>query len=185
MTLLPSRGIAFPAIPRTTTLPRQRRCGDSSCGSGPGSQLDHVGQFSIDPATPARATSRTSSAWPRSRSVWPGRCCIDGEHARGDFYIPMATTEGTLVASYNRGMRLLTECGGVTTTVVDDQHAAGAGVHPRRTRCAARDFGEWVDEHFAEIKAAAEIDDELREADLDRPVRGRSAALPPVQLHDR
>jgi hypothetical protein len=29
----------------------------------------------------------------------------DGEHARGEFLIPLATSEGTLVASYNRGMR--------------------------------------------------------------------------------
>ena len=43
---------------------------------------------------------------------------INGEHARGDFYIPLATSEGTLVASYNRGMRLLSESGGVKTTVV-------------------------------------------------------------------
>ena len=42
------------------------------------------------------------------------------EHARGDFYVPLATTEGTVVASYNRGMRLLTECGGVSTTVVEE-----------------------------------------------------------------
>lgn len=45
---------------------------------------------------------------------------INGEHAVGDFSIPLATTEGTLVASYSRGMRLLTACGGVTMTVVAD-----------------------------------------------------------------
>ena len=54
-----------------------------------------------------RATSRTSPAWRRCRSASPGRCCINGEHAQGEFYVPLATTEGTLVASYNRGMRLL------------------------------------------------------------------------------
>jgi hydroxymethylglutaryl-CoA reductase (NADPH) len=37
---------------------------------------------------------------------------INGEHAQGDFLIPMATTEGTLVASYNRGIKLLNQCGG-------------------------------------------------------------------------
>jgi hydroxymethylglutaryl-CoA reductase (NADPH) len=49
-----------------------------------------------------------------------GPLLIDGEHAKGQFYVPLATAEGTLVASFNRGMRLLTENGGVRTTVVDD-----------------------------------------------------------------
>jgi hydroxymethylglutaryl-CoA reductase (NADPH) len=35
--------------------------------------------------------------------------------------VPLATAEGTLVASYNRGMKLLYEAGGVTTTVLDDR----------------------------------------------------------------
>ena len=47
-----------------------------------------------------------------------GPLTILGEHAQGDFYVPLATTEGTLVASYSRGMRVLSESGGVTVTVV-------------------------------------------------------------------
>lgn len=45
---------------------------------------------------------------------------INGEYAQGEFLIPLATTEGTLVASYNRGIKLLNRCGGVTCTVVDE-----------------------------------------------------------------
>jgi len=80
---------------------------------------------------------------------------INGEHAKGDFYIPMATTERTLVASYNRGMRLLTECGGVTATVVDDQMQR-APVFILDDALEGRHFGEWVDEHLDEITAAAQ-----------------------------
>ena len=79
---------------------------------------------------------------------------INGEHAQGEFYIPLATTEGTLIASYNRGMRLLTECGGVKTTVVDD-HMQRAPVFIFDDALQGRAFGEWVVEHFDEIKAAA------------------------------
>ena len=34
-----------------------------------------------------------------------GPLLVDGEHAQGEFYVPLATAEGTLVASYNRGMK--------------------------------------------------------------------------------
>ena len=50
-----------------------------------------------------------------------GPLLVNGEHAQGEFYVPLATAEGTLVASYNRGMRLLHEAGGVTATVIDDR----------------------------------------------------------------
>jgi hydroxymethylglutaryl-CoA reductase (NADPH) len=40
-----------------------------------------------------------------------GPLLVDGEHARGTFYVPMATTEGALVRSYERGMVMLTRAG--------------------------------------------------------------------------
>ena len=92
---------------------------------------------------------------PKSRSASRGRYLVNGEHAKGEFYVPLATTEGTLVASYNRGMKLLYECGGVTVTVVDDaMQRAPAFVFGSARE--ARDFGVWVKDHFAEIKAKAE-----------------------------
>ncbi len=53
----------------------------------------------------------------------------------------MATTEGTLVASYNRGMKLLHRAGGVTTTVMDDRmQRALFGFESARE---VRAFGHW------------------------------------------
>jgi len=80
---------------------------------------------------------------------------INGEHAQGLFYVPLATTEGTLVASYSRGMRVINECGGVKTTVVEGfmQRAPAFIFNDARE---ARDFGQWVVENFDKIKAASE-----------------------------
>jgi hydroxymethylglutaryl-CoA reductase (NADPH) len=49
-----------------------------------------------------------------------GPLLVHGEHAKGEYFVPLATTEGTLVASYNRGMRITREAGGITATVIDD-----------------------------------------------------------------
>ena len=80
---------------------------------------------------------------------------VDGEHARGSFFVPMATTEGTLLASYGRGMRLTREAGGIRTTVIDDAMQR-APLFVFADARAARDFGAWIDEHFAEIRERAE-----------------------------
>lgn len=44
-----------------------------------------------------------------------GPLLINGTKANGEFLIPLATTEGALVASYNRGMKAIKLSGGVTS----------------------------------------------------------------------
>jgi hydroxymethylglutaryl-CoA reductase (NADPH) len=63
--------------------------------------------------------------------------------------------EGSLVASYNRGMRLLTECGGVKTTVVEESMQR-APVFILNDALEAREFGAWVVLNFEKLKRAAE-----------------------------
>lgn len=50
---------------------------------------------------------------------------LNGQHAKGDFYIPLATTEGALVRSYERGMVALTRSGGVEVAVHRDENRMG------------------------------------------------------------
>jgi hydroxymethylglutaryl-CoA reductase (NADPH) len=119
-----------------------------------GSDLAHLGRYSIDPQTVRGNVENFIGAAEVPIGV-AGPLAVNGEHARGDFLIPMATTEGTLVASYNRGMRLLTECGGVTTTVVEEYMQRSPAFRFDNAR-EARDFGRWVTDNYAGIKAAAE-----------------------------
>jgi len=119
-----------------------------------GASLTNVGSFSIDPATlPGNIENFMGVA--QVPIGLAGPLTINGENAKGEFYIPMATSEGTLVASYNRGMRLLSESGGVRTTVVG-QFMQRSPAFFFDDALQARDFGEWVTSNFEAIKAAAE-----------------------------
>lgn len=119
-----------------------------------GAALAHVGSYSFDPERlPGNLEGFSGVAQVPIGFAGPLR--VNGEHAQGDFYVPMATTEGTLVASYNRGMRLTREAGGIMTTVIDDAMQRAPCFVFRDAR-AARDFGHWVDAHFEAIQAKAE-----------------------------
>ncbi len=82
-------------------------------------KLDHIGHYSVDPAATAGNIENFVGVAQVPLGLI-GPLLVNGEHAQGEFYVPMATSEGTLIASYNRGARLLRESGGVKVTVVDD-----------------------------------------------------------------
>jgi hydroxymethylglutaryl-CoA reductase (NADPH) len=119
-----------------------------------GASLEHVSSYSFDPATLTGNVEQFVGVAQVPIGL-AGPLLVNGEHASGEFYVPLATAEGTLVASYNRGMRLLYEAGGVTTTVMDDRMQRAPAFVFASAR-EARSFGDWLDEHFDEIKTAAE-----------------------------
>ena len=119
-----------------------------------GARLDHVAAFTFDPGV-VSGNMEGFSGVAQVPLGFAGPLLVHGEHASGEYFVPLATTEGTLVASYSRGMRITREAGGITTTVIDDAMQR-APVFVFRDARAARDFGHWVDESFAAIKAKAE-----------------------------
>ncbi len=119
-----------------------------------GAEYHHVKHYSVDPETLAGNVEAFVGVAQIPLGI-AGPLLVNGEHAQGEFLVPMATTEGTLVASYNRGMKVLNLSGGVTCTVSDDQMQR-APVFIFETAREARDFRGWLDEHMDEIRARAE-----------------------------
>ncbi len=119
-----------------------------------GSALEHTSSYSLDPGTLAGNVESFFGVAQVPIGV-AGPLLVNGEHAQGEFLVPLATTEGTLVASYNRGMKLCREAGGVTTTILDDRMQR-APVFSFDSAREMRDFKIWLDEHVAQVAAAAE-----------------------------
>ena len=102
---------------------------------------------------------------------------INGEHAIGEYLVPLATTEGTLVASYNRGIKVLNLSGGVTCTVSDDRMQR-APVFVFDSAREARGFRDWVNDHMSEIARAAEATSSVAKLlDIDMFLASRFAYL--------
>ena len=119
-----------------------------------GAELNHTGKYSIAPAGLKGNIENFIGVVQMPLGI-AGPVLIDGEDAKGEFYVPLATTEGTLVASYSRGMRVINECGGVKTTVLEQfmQRAPAFIFNDARE---ARAFGNWVQDNLDKIQMAAE-----------------------------
>ena len=79
---------------------------------------------------------------------------VNGQHADGVFYVPFATTEGTLVTTYQYGMRAITEAGGANTYVVAD----ALDITPcfvTATTSEALALARWLTDRFDELQATA------------------------------
>jgi hydroxymethylglutaryl-CoA reductase (NADPH) len=117
-------------------------------------KLEHTKNFSFDPDSMEGNIEHLFGVAQLPIGL-AGPLLVNGEHAQGEFYVPMATIEGTLVASYNRGMRVIREAGGVMTTVCGEAMQRAPTFIFRNAR-EARDFELWVVDNFETIKAQAE-----------------------------
>ena len=119
-----------------------------------GSNLNHVTKYSIDPDT-TRGNIENFTGVAQVPLGFAGPISVKGDHAKGDFLVPLATTEGTLVASYNRGIKAVNLSGGVTCTVQNDSMQR-APVFIFENAREAREFVKWVNENIDDIREQAE-----------------------------
>ena len=141
-----------------------------------GVQLGHINRYSLDPAsTSGNLENFIGAAQVPIGLAGPLR--INGEEATGDVLIPLATTEGGLVASYSRGMKVLNLSGGVKTTVVLS-HMQRAPVFIFDDARDARKFAYWTMDNFDAIKTACEATTSIGELKvIERYVANRFTYL--------
>ncbi|MEQ1670177.1 MAG: hydroxymethylglutaryl-CoA reductase [Hyphomicrobium sp.] len=80
---------------------------------------------------------------------------INGLHAHGDYFIPLATTEAALVASYARGAQVATKAGGVSAALLSEGVLRSpAFIFADLLEAGA--FVNWIAHNEEALKAAAE-----------------------------
>ena len=119
-----------------------------------GTELEHIKHYSFDPQL-SSGNIENFTGVAQVPIGFAGPLNIIGEHAKGEFLIPLATTEGTLVASYNRGMKLINLCGGVKSSVIGDLMQR-APVFVFEDARQGRQFADWVRENIDKIREHAE-----------------------------
>ncbi len=119
-----------------------------------GKQFNHLTKYTFDPHI-LKGNIEHFTGVAQVPIGFAGPIEIEGEHAKGKFLIPLATTEGTLVASYNRGIKVLNESGGVKCTVIGDAMQR-APVFVFDSARGARDFRDWCEANIASIRREGE-----------------------------
>jgi len=122
-----------------------------------GAELKHIGAYSFDPHV-TRGNIEHFTGVAQVPLGFAGPLLVHGEHADGEYYVPLACSEGTLVASYNRGMKVLHLSGGAKCAVVGD-NMQRAPVFILDDAVSARRFGDWVRANTESIRHAAEATD--------------------------
>jgi hydroxymethylglutaryl-CoA reductase (NADPH) len=117
-------------------------------------KLHHLPQYSFDPHITQGNIENFIGVAQIPIGI-AGPLLVNGEQAQGEFYIPLATSEGTLVASYSRGMKVINLSGGATVTVTADQMQR-APVFIFHNAREARDFANWIRDNLDQIRAVAE-----------------------------
>lgn len=119
------------------------------------SKLEHISHYSIDLTEAMKRNIENPIGAIQIPLGLVGPLKINGEHAEGDFYIPLATSEGALLASVNRGCSVTQTAGGATTRIIDDKMTR-APVIKAKSAVEAVEIKTWIEKHFIELKEAAE-----------------------------
>jgi hydroxymethylglutaryl-CoA reductase (NADPH) len=119
-----------------------------------GVEIDAVGDYTFD-AADAEANIENMIGAAQIPMGVVGPLPIDGSAADGEHYLPLATTEGALVASVNRGVSTIRSAGGATARVLKSGMTR-APVFRVENVAEAGEVAAWARENDETLAAAAE-----------------------------
>jgi hydroxymethylglutaryl-CoA reductase (NADPH) len=117
--------------------------------------LKNIGIFSIDIERVVKRNCENMIGTVQVPVGVAGPISINGEYATGEFWLPLATTEGALIASVNRGCSAITKAGGADVRILHDGMTR-APVFATNSIVHAKEVVDWVQAHRAEIAAIAQ-----------------------------
>lgn len=120
-----------------------------------GTTLENLGIFSIDIERVVKRNCENMIGTVQVPIGVAGPLLVSGEYAQGRYYLPLATTEGALVASVNRGCSAITQAGGAQVRILHDGMTR-APVFAADSIVHAKQVADWVAAHHEELRAAAE-----------------------------
>lgn len=119
------------------------------------SKLDKVGDYTINMESASKKNIENPIGTIQIPVGIAGPLKINGEYINDEFYIPLATSEGALVASVNRGCSTITESGGVNTKIIDDKMTRAPVIKTKSVN-EAIEVKKWFEDNFQKLKKIAE-----------------------------
>ena len=120
-----------------------------------GKKLKNTASFSIDVERAMKANIENFIGVAQVPMGVAGPVQVKGDSANGLYHIPLATTEGALVASVNRGCTAINKSGGAISFVIQDGMAR-APVLKARNATHAREALNFINRSKAKLKEIAE-----------------------------
>ncbi len=80
---------------------------------------------------------------------------VNGENGLKEYYVPLATSEGALLASVNRGASAISAAGGCNARVISDKMTRAPVIKTENSLDAIK-VKEWFEENFIRVKEIAE-----------------------------
>ena len=118
-----------------------------------GVKLEHISKYSIDMTDTAKKNIENPIGTVQIPVGVVGPLVVNCEDI--NTYVPMATTEGALLASVNRGCSAIRKAGGCNVSILANQMTRAPVIKTKSTKDAEK-LKRWINEHFNEIKKVAE-----------------------------
>lgn len=117
--------------------------------------LNHLGNFSFAENEITNRNIENLTGATQIPLGIAGPIQINGQFAKGEFFLPIATTEGALVASVSRGCKAISRSGGVCV-FIENVGTTRAPVFATSGISEGREFIFWIEKNFYDIKKICE-----------------------------